>query len=207
MRQLLRAIVFALTILFGIPAAALLVARLGFVALPPDTYLRPVTEISPDSSDVVDARVLEPPDAPDVLDVPDVPDAARTVIARVAVIEAAAHLPGHQQGVDRDWAFHRGSPRGSAPGATTDVRGSARVRCDGCGAQGEERLWVSARVVGLRADRAEVAVTWTRAPERRRTYRRPDGSSAVVVHDRGRIYVTLELAGGEWRALHIAPQQ
>jgi hypothetical protein len=198
MRRLLRASVLALTLLFGIPAAALLLAHLGLIALPKDAYLSSVTEISRPKSDDHQAHVIE---RLDTLGAP------RAAVARAAIIAAAAHFPGHQEGVDRDWEFYRVSRAGFPSDWTTDAQANGRARCDGCSGAREAVVMVSARVVSLRADRAEVAVDWKLASNRHRSFARSGTEQAVANHDHGSLRITLELVADQWHALQIEPRQ
>lgn len=205
MRLLLRAGVFGLVLVFGIPAAALLLAHLGLIGMPQDAYVSSVTEISPATSVEYLWPIHPSRDYARVLGPPDTLDTPRTVIARAAIREAAAHLPGHQEGVDRNWTFYRVSHPGFTYGArTATLRATAPVGCDGCAGE-PEQVWVSARVVWVRSNRAEVAIDWALGPERRPIVR--SRAKPGVDTERGKITITLELAADAWRATQIESRE
>jgi hypothetical protein len=195
MRHLLRVTIVGLALVFGLPAAALLLAHLGVIRMPRDAYLSPVTDMAPATVEDY-ARVLAP------LDEVDTPP---MIAARAAITEASAHLPGYHDGLDRDWTFHRVSRTLLTYRHTSHAHASARVVCDSCGSARESRLLVSAHVVSLQPERAHVDVAWVLTAER------PFGPSAArqttFITGRGRLRVTLERAAGEWRAVRLEPLQ
>jgi hypothetical protein len=199
MRQLLRAGVIGLLLVFGIPAAVLLLAHAGVIRMPSDPYLRSVTEVAP-------ANAVQ--DYAHVLGRADTVEAPRNVVARSAIEEAAAQLPGHIEGVERDWSFYRVSQSGFRyPLRTTDARATVRVACADCDDNIESALWISARVSSLEDGRAHVVVGWVLTRTRRTLYDRNGAETGGSATDTGRLAVTLAEAGGRWRAVSIQPQR
>ena len=198
MRQLLRASVIGLLLVFGIPAAVLLLAHAGVIHMPSDPYQRSVTEV---------ARANAVQDYAHVLGRPDTVDAPRNVVARSAIVEAAAQLPGHAEGVERKWSFYRVTRTGFRYPVASDAYATSRLACDGCEDDERERtVRVSARVTTLMETRAHVLIGWS-VPRVERPVYSSRGELINPPRDTGKLMVTLDLVGDTWRAVSIEPQR
>ena len=184
MRSLLRLTVLSCALLFGIPAVALLLAHMGFIALPADAYVSSVVTI-PEHTEA------DPEDETAAYELADSP---RMAAARAAIVAANALLPNYERGLNRPWKFHRDLPRrGQDAGASMTV-------CAGC-KSGPRVLFVSATVDRVQHDIADVTLQWSiqytdGVPDRRR-----DVNTAHVIEQSGEILMHMRYAAGRWSAV------
>jgi hypothetical protein len=183
MRTVLRLTGIACALLFGIPAVALLLAHMGFIALPADPY---VSSVGATSAPVMTYNTSERNPL-------DLARTARAAAGRAAIVGANAVLPHYQRGVNRPWSFHE-------PGrASQDIFAQVTV-CNSC-PTGKEILSVVATVDSIYDDRAEVRLKWSLHNERR--IRRSNGERtwADPVAQRGEVTVRLQNHDGRWHAV------
>jgi hypothetical protein len=184
-----RLTVLTCALLFGLPAAALLLAHMGFIALPADAYLSSVSTtsapVASSSAQVLTRYELDG-------------TSPRTAPARAAIMAANELLPGHERGLNRYWTFHR---NGSRRNVTNDLVASTTV-CDGC-ASGAQILFVSANVDRIHEDIADVVLHWSLHSTQRVYDNRGRLISAGKVEDSGEIMMRLQFGHGRWRAVPI----
>lgn len=193
MRPALRPALVAATLLLGLPAAALVVAHLGFIALPVDPLARtePGTAGTTASGSGVGMRALERLDTM---------PRHRVLLAQIAIVAAERRLPGHLDGIERRWVFQPASREGTRAARGEDLAAMVVVPdCTECVHGRDARLVVRARVENTNG-RARVTLNWVLSSGSATTYARYEGANAAREERRGRITVELRLEDGVWVA-------
>ena len=180
--MIVRLSAIACALLFGIPAGALLLAHMGFIALPADQF----NSVGATSTPGVAYNTSER--NPHVL-----ARTARASAGRAAIVGANRLLPLYQRGVNRPWFFY--DPAGTA----NDVAAQVPV-CKTC-PTGEEILSVLASTDHIDDERAEVTLKWSLHNKRRVENRRALRGWEDPAAQRGEITVRLQNHDGRWHAV------
>ena len=173
-----RIIVLTCALLFGIPAVALLLAHMGFIALPADAYVSSVsttTQTWTAGRDPFPVRWSGPSAA----------------AGKAAINAANALLPHYEPDRDRDWDFHETPTRSAHNVAAT------MTVCADC-PTGSQLLFVGAIVDRIRDNIATVTLQWSLHRTERIYNARGEMISPGSVAERGEIVIFLKQAYGRW---------